>query len=48
MFCTPTTMNGRMSAFLIDTSIAPTTCGKSSFIPPSGMYSTGKRVVDVA
>jgi hypothetical protein len=33
----PTTITGRMIAFLIETSIAPTTCGKSSPRPPSGM-----------
>ena len=44
----PTTSSGRMIPFLIDTSTAPTTCGKSSAMPPSGMYRTGKRSGDVA
>ncbi|MND01102.1 hypothetical protein D3C83_199480 [compost metagenome] len=37
VFSIPTTITGRITAFLIDTSTDPTTCGKSSAMPPSGM-----------
>ena len=44
VFGTPTTSTGRIAAREMSESTVCTTCGKSSSMPPSGMYSTGSGV----
>ena len=43
VFGMPTTITGRIRPSRTRPSIVATTCGKSSSIPPSGMYRTGNR-----